>query len=155
MIIVYYEQGHSKREMANKFEIEPKQLRDWLQNKDKLIKVAPYIQKLTPGSRPKYPELETELLNWFKKSRSQLKVVTHYMIQAKAHSFANRAVYQDMYTNINTAKFSQKWVDSFMTCYNLVNTTVAQRLPDNYVKLQNSFLFYILYQKKKINIRYR
>ena len=59
------------------------------------MKVAPYIQKLTPGSRPKYPELETELLNWFKKSRSQLKVVTHYMIQAKAHSFANRAVYQE------------------------------------------------------------
>ena len=43
MIIAYYEQGHSKREMANKFEIEPKQLRDWLQNKEKLMKVAPYI----------------------------------------------------------------------------------------------------------------
>ena len=50
MIIAYYEQGHSKRETANKFEIEPKQLRDWLQNKDKLMKVTPYIQKLIPGS---------------------------------------------------------------------------------------------------------
>ena len=28
---------------ANKFEIELKQLRDWLQNKDKLMKVAHYI----------------------------------------------------------------------------------------------------------------
>ena len=91
MIIAYYEQDYSKREMANKFEIEPKQLRDWLQNKDKLMKVAPYIQKLISGSRLKYPELETELLNWF-------------MIQAKA---ANRAVYQEIYMNINTAKFSQ------------------------------------------------
>ena len=36
---------------------------------------------------------DSELLDWFKESRSQLKVVTHYMIQAKAHSFANRAVY--------------------------------------------------------------
>ena len=43
MIIAYYEQGHSKRETANKFEIEPKQLQDWLQNKDKLMKVASYI----------------------------------------------------------------------------------------------------------------
>ena len=68
MIIAYYEQGHSKRETANKFEIEPKQLRDWLQNKDKLMKVAPYIQKLTSGSHLKYPELETELLDWFKES---------------------------------------------------------------------------------------
>ena len=69
------------------------------------MKVAPYIQKLTPGSRPKYPELETELLDWFKESRSQLKVITRYMIQIKAHSFANKAVYQEMYTNINTANF--------------------------------------------------
>ena len=68
MIIAYYEQGHSKQETANKFKIEPKQLRDQLQNKNKLIKVAPYIQKLTPGSHLKYPELETELLDWFKES---------------------------------------------------------------------------------------
>ena len=74
MIIAYYEQGHSKRETANKFEIEPKQLRDWFQNKDKLMKVTPYIQKLTPGSRPKYPELETELLDWFKESESEKRV---------------------------------------------------------------------------------
>ena len=50
--------------------------------------------------------------------------------------------------NINAAKFSQKWVDGFMTRHNLVNrrkTTVAQRLPDDYVELQNSFLSYILY----------
>ena len=70
------------------------------------------------------------------------------MIQAKARSFANRAVYQEMYTNINAAKFSQKWVDNFMTRYNLVNrrkTTVAQRFPDDYVELQTSFLSYILY----------
>ena len=57
-----------------------------------------------------------------------------------------------MYTNINAAKFSQKWVDGFMTRHNLVNrrkTTVAQRLPDDYVELQNSFLSYILYQRKE------
>ena len=57
-----------------------------------------------------------------------------------------------MYMNINTAKFLQKWVDSFMTHHNLVNrrkTTVAQWLPDDYVELQNSFLFYILYQRKE------
>ena len=70
------------------------------------MKVAPYIQKLTSGSHPKYPELETEFLDWFKESQSQLKVITRYMIQAKTHFFANRAVYQKMYTNINVAKFS-------------------------------------------------
>ena len=74
------------------------------------------------------------------------------MVQTKARSFANRAVYQDIYMNINAAKFLQKWVDGFMTCHNLVNrrkTTVVQRLPDDYVELQNSFLSYILYQRKE------
>src|SRR2546423_1999682 len=39
-----------------------------------------------------------------------------------------------------------------MTYHNLVNrrkTTVAQWLSNDYVELQNSFLFYILYQKKE------
>ena len=57
-----------------------------------------------------------------------------------------------MYMNINAAKFSQKWVDGFMTRHNLMNrrkTTVTQWLPDDYVELQNSFLSYILYQRKE------
>ena len=55
MVIAYHEQGHSKRSTADKFEIEPKQLHDWLKNKEKLMRVAPYVQKLVPGARPKYP----------------------------------------------------------------------------------------------------
>ncbi|RGB35537.1 hypothetical protein C1646_699327, partial [Rhizophagus diaphanus] len=62
MIIAYYEQGHSKRSTADKFEIEPKQLREWLRNKDQLMKVAPYVQKLVRGARPKYQQLEVELM---------------------------------------------------------------------------------------------
>ena len=73
--------------MVNKFEIELKQLQDWFQNKDKLIKVAPYIQKLISGSRLKYLELKTELLDWFKESQSQLKVVTCYMLSSKSTFF--------------------------------------------------------------------
>ena len=120
--------------------------------------MAPYIQKLTPGSRSKYLELETKLLDWFKESRSQLKVITRCMIQAKAHSFANRAVYQDIYTNINVAKFSQKWVDSFMTRHNLVNRRKSQLL-NGFLMIMLSYktVFYFIYftKEKKINIRYR
>ena len=76
MVITYYEQGHSQRSTANKFSIEPKQLREWINTKDQLLKAAPYIQKLTTGARPKYPQLEVELMEWFRESRHQLKVVT-------------------------------------------------------------------------------
>ena len=50
MVISYYEQGYSKRLTAEKFKIEPKQLRDWLNNKEQLLKVAPYTQKLSRGA---------------------------------------------------------------------------------------------------------
>jgi len=120
--------------------------------------VTPYIQKLIPGSRSKYSKLETELLDWFKEFQSQLKVVTRYMIQAKAHSFANRTVYQDMYTNINAAKFSQKWVDSFMTRHNLMNRRKSQLL-NGFLMIMLSYktVFYLIYftKEKRINIRYR
>src|SRR4051812_37755659 len=135
MIIAYHEQGHSKRSTADKFEIEPKQLRDWLKHKEQLMKVAPYTQKLVPGARPKYSQLETELMEWFKESRSQLKTVSRYMIQAKARTLAKKPVYETVYPDIKEAKFSQKWVDGFMARHNLVNrrkTTVAQWLPENY-----------------------
>ncbi|CAB4427231.1 unnamed protein product [Rhizophagus irregularis] len=67
-VIAYYEQGHSKRSTADKFEIEPKQLRNWLKNKDQLMIVAPYVRKLVQGARPKYQQLKTELIEWFRDS---------------------------------------------------------------------------------------
>ena len=46
MIITYYEKGHSKHSTADKFGIQLKQLRDWLNNKEKLMRVAPYTQRI-------------------------------------------------------------------------------------------------------------
>ena len=50
-----------------------------------------------------------------------LKIVSQYMIQAKARSLAQKTTYQAIYPNINEAKFSQKWIDGFMIRHNLVN----------------------------------
>ena len=66
MIITYFEKGHSKRSTANKFGITPKQLHEWLSNKEKLLHVASYIQKLNIGTCPKYPLLKAELWSGFK-----------------------------------------------------------------------------------------
>src|SRR6266498_2046257 len=95
MVIAYYEQGHSKRSTADKFEIEP-----------------------------------------------------------KARSLAKKQVYLRVYPDIKEAKFSQKWVDGFMSRHNLVNrrkTTIAQRLPDDYVEKQNQFLSYVLFRRREHN----
>src|ERR1044072_5666670 len=68
MVITYYEKDYSKRSTANKFNIQLKQLQNWLKNKEKLLRTASYTQKLTTGTHPKYPLLEDELFEWFKES---------------------------------------------------------------------------------------
>ncbi|GBB85252.1 hypothetical protein RclHR1_11800008 [Rhizophagus clarus] len=70
---MYYESGHSKRSIADKFNIQPKQLCKWINNKEKLLNAAPYTQRLNTGARLKYPYLEVELIEWVKEARSQLK----------------------------------------------------------------------------------
>ena len=112
MIIMFHEKGHSKRFTANKFGIETKQLRDWIKNKEKLLNVAPYTQRLNIGARPKYPHLEDELIDWVKEARNQLKTVSRYMIQSKARLLAKKSSYQTEYSDIKNAKFSQ----SFKCC---------------------------------------
>ena len=92
MIITYHENGHSKRSTVDKFGIEPKQLRDWINNKEKLISVAPYVQKLNTGARPKFPHIEDELIEWFTKARGQLKTVTQFMIQIKVYLLAKKNI---------------------------------------------------------------
>src|SRR4051794_18666919 len=91
-------------------------------------------------------------MEWFKESRSQLKTVSCYMIQAKARTLAKKPVYETVYSDIKEARFSQKWVDGFMSRHKLVNrrkTTVAQRLPENYVEQQSDFLSYVLFRRKE------
>ncbi len=66
-----------------------------------------------------------------------MKVISHYIVQTKARSLTKKTVYQLEYPDIKDMKFSQKWVDSFMSHHNLINRrkiTVAQRLPENYIE---------------------
>jgi transposase-like protein len=148
MVVFYHENGHSIRATANKYEIEPKQVRDWKNKKTNLMCAAPYVQKLNIGARPKYLQLEEELLEWVRDLRRQLKTVTRYMIGAKARSLAHKQEYRSLYPDIHKCQFSHKWVDGFMSRHSLVNrrrTTVAQRLPEEYNEQQQNFLSYLLY----------
>src|SRR6266496_894432 len=44
LVIKHAEQCESKRLTAKRFQIEPKQIRDWINQKTKLENAAPYIQ---------------------------------------------------------------------------------------------------------------
>jgi len=152
MIITYHEKGHSKRLTADKFGIELRQFRDWIKNKEKLISVTSYVQKLNIGAHPKFSHLEDELMEWFTEARSQLKTVTRFMIQVKARSLAKKTSYQSEYPDVKNAKFSRKWVDGFMSQHNLSirrKITVAQQLSEDYAEQQSEFLSYVMYLRKE------
>ena len=48
-IITYHERGHSKTMTANKFNIETKQLRDWISKKEQLLKAQAGLKRLNRG----------------------------------------------------------------------------------------------------------
>ncbi len=77
-----------------------------MNNKEQLLKVASYIQKLNTDIYSKYLLLENKLFEWFKESRSQLKFVSHYIVQTRVHSLAKKEMYQLEYSNIKDVKFS-------------------------------------------------
>jgi transposase-like protein len=127
-IIMYHENGHSKRKTADKFNIQAKQLRDWISKKPQLLKVQPGVKRLNIGVKPKYPALETALVTWVKEKRKNQNAVTRSMIQIKAQTLAQQRQWQVMCSGIRSFRFSNKWLDGFMSRNKLSNrrrTTIA------------------------------
>ena len=63
MVVFYHENRHSIHVTANKYNIEPKQVRNWKNKKNKLMHAAPYNQKLNVSARPKYSNLKKNYWN--------------------------------------------------------------------------------------------
>ena len=66
MVICYYEHVKNVRATARRFEIEPKQVREWVKKKQDLLNVAPYILTLNHGCQAHFPLLEEKLVEWNK-----------------------------------------------------------------------------------------
>ena len=76
LVIKHAKQCESKRLTAKRFQIESKQVRDWINQKTKLENAAPYIQKLHKGKSSAFPKLEKELSLWVIDLRKAAKAVT-------------------------------------------------------------------------------
>jgi hypothetical protein len=71
MIIYYFENNNRNvHGTSKKFNIQPKQLRDWKNKKEFLLTTAPHVAKLPPGKSPKYPKLEDDLFAWICEKKS-------------------------------------------------------------------------------------
>lgn len=151
MVVHYLENnGGSKRGTAKYFNIQPKQVRDWNNNKAKLLAFAPHVLKLHPGKSAKYPDLEDDLFTWVCERRTNQNPVTRKMITKKAITLSRNQDFLANNPNITSFKFSNKWLSGFLGRYNLSErrrTTVAQQLPSDLIEKQNVFLSYILYRR--------
>jgi hypothetical protein len=76
LIIRHAEQCKSNRLAARRFDVEPKQIRYWKDQKSQLESVAPHIQKLHKGKGATLPEFEKVLFAWVSDLRKDAKAVT-------------------------------------------------------------------------------
>jgi hypothetical protein len=149
-VVMYFEKGNSKNKTAAKFNIQTKQVRDWVSKKDQFMNSQPSLKRLNKGKPIKYPDLEVALVDWIKERRSNQQVVSRYMIQMKGKAFAQQSEWLTKYPDIPDFSFSNKWLDGLMSRNNLSNrrrTTIAQHLPDNLIEKQQEFLAYIMYKR--------
>ena len=136
--------------MAKKFNIEPKQVCDWFQKKEKLLNTAPHVAKLHPEKPPNYLNLEDDLFSWITEKRENGNAVTRDLITRKAIALSKDREFQLNNPGIVGFKFSSKWLDGFLERYDLgqrCRITVAQQLPSDLIKYQQSFLSYVLYMR--------
>ena len=127
-ILMYHEKGNSKNKTARKYNIQTKQLRDWVSKKPQLLKAQPGLKRLNRGSSPKYPVLETALVNWVKEKRKNQNAVSRTMIQMKGKALAQQRQWQVTCPGIGSFAFSNKWLDGFMSRNKFSNrrrTTIA------------------------------
>src|SRR5438034_4295943 len=97
LIIKHAEQCGSKRLAARRFNVEPKQIRYWMNQKSQLENAVPRIQKLHKGKNAALPEFEKSLFKWVSDLRKDAKVVTQNMITRKAKLIAKKKKWVDLY----------------------------------------------------------
>ncbi|CAG8814100.1 26770_t:CDS:1, partial [Racocetra persica] len=109
MVINYYEHIKNVRATARRFEIEPKQVCEWLDKKQELLSVAPYILTLNRGRQAQFPLLEERLVEWINKHRKEQNAVTRNMVEKKAkalHKLMNLRIFTLTSVPLNFLKTS-------------------------------------------------
>jgi hypothetical protein len=140
-------------EVCRKFNIQLKQLLDWMRKKEELVNAPSRSLKLHKGKPPMYPQLEKVLFDWIVQQRQLQHTVTRMLITVKAYLLAQNVDFQNL-PNIQAFKFSNRWLDGFLNRYNLSNrrhTTVAQHLPEDLEEKKQGFLSYVLNKHVQYN----
>lgn len=143
--VVLYAQENGNRAAGKKFDVDEKNVRRWIQAKDALEKTSQNRQSFR-GKKAKYPDLETNLLDYVRKIRKDGFSVSREMMQFEALRIAN-----DMEIPQDEFKASYGWVRRFMARHDLVirrRTSMAQKLPDAYQEKLLAFQKHVISLRK-------
>lgn len=114
----------------------------------------PHIKCLNSGTKPRHPDLESELADWVRAQRNELKPVSRSMVQIKVTTLAKSQKYISQYPNIGQFRWSSKWLSGFLRRYNFSNrrrTTVVQHLPADLEAQRHEFLNFVQYHHLQHN----
>ena len=88
--VVVYAEANSNRSAASHFDVEPKRVREWKKDFEKIKSIKPNRQRLDEGGRKcidKY--LEENLAHWIYEKRSKMPYVSRKIIMWKSESIFN------------------------------------------------------------------
>jgi transposase-like protein len=89
--VIHYADKNGKRAAARKFDVDPKCVRTWCNQKEALQK-APKDKRAFRGKKCKYPEVEEALLQYVTDIRKSGYAVSTEMIQIEAVKIASRNI---------------------------------------------------------------
>ena len=112
--VIKFAEEHSNRSAVSKFKIDVKRVREWRQNKDKIIKMKDKRHRLDGGGRKLTNEqLEDEIFKWILKRRENMLRVSRKLIMIKAKSRFDEMCGEDS-TLKDTFVASRGWLQKFM-----------------------------------------
>ena len=129
--VVIYAEANSNRSAASRFDVEPKRVREWKKDIDKINATKSKRQRLDGGGRKCIDaDLEEDLVHWIYEKRSRMLHVSRKMIMWKAKSIFDEKNEDPALKDTFLA--SRGWCEKFMRRHGFSlrrKTTTAQKDP--------------------------
>ena len=111
--VVVYAEANSNRSAASHFDVQPKRVREWKKDFEKIKSTKSNRQRLDGGGRKSIDEnLEEDLVHWIYEKRSKMLHVSRKMIMWKAKSIFDAKNENPVTKNSFVA--SRGWCEKFM-----------------------------------------
>ena len=152
-ISYYYDNGKNMNATANKFHVDRKQIRNWVQDEEKIQKLK-HRGKANRYRRAKFPLMENELFTLFTDMRKEGRRIKRWWFNAKAKELT-RQMYPD---EVDSFKLSHRWFEGFCRRKNISlrrKTHASQKAPEQLRNSIENFHAKLLRERRKGNYTLR